>query len=157
MQKSFPRPRLSTVVMVLLLAGLAGLGAWLAPRLRTAADVVLPIAACDPGLQECRVALPDGRTLGFTIAPRPIVPLRPLELTVLLDGPAPQEVRLDLNGADMEMGLSRAMLHAEAPGRYVGRTSLPLCVTGRMRWQATLHLRESGGTLSLPFQFYTEH
>jgi hypothetical protein len=143
--------------MVLALCALAALGAWLGPRLRPAADLALPVAACDPGLQDCHVTLPDGRQLAFVIAPRPIVPLHPLDLSVQVDGPPLQEVRIDLNGADMEMGLSRAVLQAAGDGRYIGRTSLPLCVTGRMRWQATLHLRGDDGTLSLPFQFDTEH
>lgn len=80
----------------------------------------------------------------FSITPQPIPVSAPL--TVTLSPPerilhAPTAVWVDLTGNDMDMGLIRMPLQQNADGSWTGTGSIPVCITGAMRWRARLHIQ----------------
>ena len=80
----------------------------------------------------------------FSITPHPIPVSAPLTLTLtpperILHTPA--AVWVDLTGDDMDMGLIRISLQQNADGRWTGTGSIPVCVTGAMRWRARLYIQ----------------
>ena len=68
------------------------------------------------------------------------------------EGRQPVGVEVSFQGVDMNMGLHRLPL-AAAGGRFVGETTLPVCVTGRMVWQATVMLETGRANVTVPFRF----
>lgn len=82
----------------------------------------------------------------FAITPRPIPVSAPLTLTLtpptpMLPGNLPSSVWVDLTGDSMDMGLIRVALTPMPDGHWEGTSSIPVCVTGRMRWRARLHMQ----------------
>ena len=143
---------LQTVAAILLLAIVAVVGYKLAPQLKPAADVRLPVSPCDPGRQACTARLPDGGELTFSISPRPITPLRPLSLEVTLKGSRAQKIEIDFDGSEMRMGYNRPQLEGESQ-RFHGQTILPVCITGNMNWVATVLLSDEKQRIAIPFHF----
>lgn len=136
-----------------LLLGILGVIAYkVSPDLRNEADVMLPVSTCQPDLQTCVVTLPDGRPLGFSVGPHPIKALQNLQLDVNVGGIGIQNVEVDFNGADMDMGYNRVKLSGTPP-RFSGRAMLPVCVTGTMKWNATVLLSAGSQRIAVPFQF----
>lgn len=82
----------------------------------------------------------------FSISPRPIPVSAPLTFTLtpparVLPAHAPSTVWVDLTGDDMDMGLIRIALIQDANGQWTGTGSIPVCITGAMRWRARLHIQ----------------
>lgn len=139
-------------VILLALAVLGVIGYKLAPLLDPKTDVTLPTSSCDLGKQACVATLPDGGQLEFSIEPRPIPSLKPLQLQATIRGSKVRRVEVDLAGTDMKMGFNRPVLE-ERNGRYSGLASLPVCVTGKMAWQATVLVETGKQLVAIPFRF----
>jgi hypothetical protein len=82
----------------------------------------------------------------FSISPQPIPVSAPLIFTLtpparVLTTHAPSTVWVDLTGDDMDMGLIRIPLVQDANGQWTGSGSIPVCITGAMRWRARLHIQ----------------
>lgn len=82
----------------------------------------------------------------FAIAPQPIPVSTPLTLALtppdrILPGNRPSAVWVELTGDNMDMGLIRIPLTQGSDGRWEGTGSIPVCVTGQMRWRARLHMQ----------------
>jgi hypothetical protein len=146
----------SAMILALILIG--AIGYKLSPLLLPKADAtVFPAAGCDLHHDACTAALPQGGKLRFALTPRPIPVTTPFEMVVELEGTSADKVTVDFAGVDMSMGFNRSSLHAENDGRFIGQAILPVCVTGRMTWQATV-LVESGRTrIAIPFRFDAGH
>lgn len=146
------------LAMILALILLGVIGYKLSPLLMPKADVfVQPDSSCDLNRAACVTMLPRGGRLSFAIAPRPIPVTRPLDLRVEIEGGSADKVVVDFAGVDMSMGFNRRVLTSVGQGKFAGETVLPVCVTGRMLWQATV-LIESGGTrIAVPFHFEAGH
>jgi len=144
------RNALISAVVTLLLAVLGVLGYKLSRRPATA-DVTLAVSSCDPGLQACTAVLPGGGQLELSIAPRPIRPLRALDLSIRISGLEARQVELDFAGSDMQMGYNRPVL-VDADGHFTGRTTLPVCVSGSMVWVVTALVSMDGGRVAIPFR-----
>lgn len=143
----------TNLLLALALGLLLSLGLGLGPQLLPKRDITLPLSDCDLNQERCTVALPDGNSLSIDISPRPIPPLKPLDIQVRLQGVAAKGVQLEFTGVKMDMGFNRSTLKAIAPDHFVGQGNLPVCMTGRMRWQATIFVETARGTLAIPFQF----
>ena len=141
------------LLIVVLVLALGYAGYRLAPLLHPQADLSLPMSNCDLNRNDCSVALPAGGQLRFRITPRPIPSLKTLDLDVQLTGTPAQKVEVDLAGADMEMGYNRPLLQEVAPGHYTGTGSLQICITGPMRWQATVLVDTGRQHVAVPFRF----
>jgi hypothetical protein len=90
--------------------------------------------------------------------PRPIPLMKPFTVEVQLDGWSAEQVDVDFSGVEMNMGLNRFTLLDQGQGRWIVEASIPVCVTGRMEWQAAVTLSRGQQRISIPFRFISgEH
>jgi hypothetical protein len=146
----------SAMILALILVGVIGYK--LSPLLMPKADVIAnPDPACDLHQTACAASLPEGGKIRFSLMPRPIPVVTPLEMQVDIEGVTADRVAVDFAGVSMNMGFNRPMLAPIGAGRFSGQATLPVCVTGRMTWQATV-LVETGRTrIAVPFRFDAGH
>jgi hypothetical protein len=64
-------------------------------------------------------------------------------------------VEIDFAGVDMDMGYNRPLLQEATDGVFKGEATLPVCVTGRMTWQATVLVEIGRTRIAVPFRFVT--
>ena len=150
------RHRFSLVdlAIILTLACIAVVGYKVSPLLLSQAELTIaPSPGCDLNRQACAAELPGGGRLEMEITPRPIPLVKPLQVSVRLSGITADKLEIDFAGRSMSMGYNRQPLVADAPGRYLGQAMLPVCVTGRMAWQATLVIDSAGQKIAIPFLF----
>ena len=122
-------------------------------KLQPKSDVSLALSTCNPSEQACLVTLPGGGQFEFSVDPRPIPTLQPFTMQIEVSGIQADKVEIDFTGVGMNMGYNRPQLKAVLPGRFEGRASLPVCVTGTMEWRATVLLESGRKVISAPFQF----
>jgi hypothetical protein len=139
------------IVLALILVGLAAYK--FSPLLMPKVDVTVePAPGCDLHRSSCEAILPGGGRLTFSLSPRPVAVMVPLEVAVVVEGVDADQVAVDFAGVSMNMGLNRQSLSGGG-GRFGGQATLPVCVTGRMAWLATV-LVETGRTrMAIPFRF----
>ena len=126
----------------------------LSPLLMPKADVtVRPDPVCNLQRQACAVDLPGGGKLSLSLGNRPIPLVKPFEVQVTTTGIVPARVEVDFAGIDMNMGYNRPELVAAGSGRFVGEATLPVCITGRMDWQATVLIERGRERIAIPFRF----
>lgn len=94
----------------------------------------------------------------FAISPRPIPVSAPLWFTLtppkqILSTNQPETAWVELTGDSMDMGLIRIPLEADAAGNWSGQGSVPICVTGKMRWRARLYLKLANTTVEADWLF----
>jgi len=144
------------MILALILVGVVGYK--LSPLLLPKADLsVAPEPGCDLQQGPCAAVLPQGGRLTFALSPRPLPVTTPLDVHVEIQGMEADRVAVDFAGVDMNMGYNRPALAHLGAGRFAAQTTLPVCVTGRMTWQATV-LVETGGTrIAIPFRFAAGH
>ncbi|WP_147436931.1 hypothetical protein [Alkalispirillum mobile] len=132
---------LTVVLMALILALLIVLG-WRGPSLLqpSVGDEAEVVGDCDLHSGACEAQWDDGTHLTFQITPRPIRMQTRLQLEAEVSGPlAPDRVQVDFQGLEMYMGYNRPELEAQGD-RWHSEGILPLCVTDRMTWEATVML-----------------
>lgn len=141
--------------ILLALAILGVIGYKLAPLLSPKADIALPLSSCNLNQQACTAALPDGGQLEFSIEPRPVPSLKPLQLQATLTGSEVRSVEVDFAGTEMKMGYNRPQLASEPNNsqRFSGMASLPICITGSMEWDATVLVDTGKALVAVPFRF----
>jgi hypothetical protein len=146
----------SAMILALILIGVVGYK--LSPFLLPKADVTVnPDPGCDLQQGACSAQLPGGGRLKFSLTPRPIPVTAPLEMLVVLEGATAEKVAVDFAGVSMNMGFNRPGLNPAGAGKFSAQATLPVCITGRMSWQATV-LVESGRTrIAVPFRFEAGH
>ena len=144
-------------LIALLSIALVGLvGYKLSPMLLPKSDVsVQPEAACDLNRSACGAQLPGNAKLVLELSPRPIPLVQTFNIAVRLDGLSADKVEIDFSGVDMSMGLNRPLLNADGNGAFSGTATLPVCVTGRMLWQAMVIVETKGQRIAVPFKFAT--
>lgn len=154
-------PRKSLLVdaaMILALILIGAIGYKLSPLLLPKADLfVQPDAGCDLHRAPCTASLPGGGRISFSLSPRPIPVATPLDVEVALEGLEAERVKVDFAGVEMSMGYNRPTLRAITAQRHVGQATLPVCVTGRMLWQATVLVESGGQRIAVPFRFEAGH
>jgi len=115
---------------------------------------------CNLNRERCQVFITTASNSAspwlFSITPHPIPVSAPLILT--LSPPeqlvqAPNSVWVDLTGDNMDMGLIRISMQQNADGSWTGTGSIPVCVTGAMRWRARLHLQLAQARLQADWLF----
>jgi hypothetical protein len=109
------------------------------------------LIACDVGKAPCAADTALGR-IELELTPRPIPAMQPLMVTVSSGEPL-DEVRVHLSGRDMDMGPNQTRLSSPGPLRWQGSAMIPVCLTGRMRWEATLQIRRGDRKESVRFGF----
>ena len=150
-----PRPRLLTnVAIVLAIACTAVVGYKIARRPADVPELLLVAPAdCDLNASRCAVDLPDGGRIELSISPQPIPVVKPLQIDVRVTGAVVRQVELDFSGRTMDMGPNRTRLAPVGEGGYRGSAMLPVCVSGRMDWLATLFVDTDGGRRAARFAF----
>lgn len=147
------------MVLALILIGVVGYKA--SPLLMPKADVTaLSDPACDLHRGACQVALPSGGSLSFSLSPRPIPVITPLAVSVELEGTRADRIMVDFAGVNMNMGFNRPGLEAVSGSegrRFAGQATLPVCVTGRMTWQATVLVESGAHRIAVPYRFDAGH
>lgn len=150
---SSPRSLLVDIAILLALALIAIVGYKLSPIVLPKADLTVTPAGCDLHRDACHADLPGGGRVELSIAPRPIPVVKPLTVTATISGMAADKVEIDFAGVTMNMGLNRPTLQATGEGRYSGEATLPVCVSGRMGWRATLMVESGRQRIAVPFLF----
>lgn len=130
------------------LPALAALGALLAA---CGAGPAPDAGSCDLGQSPCAAPTALGGVT-LALAPRPIAPMTALQVTVDAGTPL-DEVTLELAGRDMDMGPNAVRLAAQSALRWRGTATIPLCLSGRMDWTATLRLRRGAQVERIRFGF----
>lgn len=148
------RSFLADAAILLALALIAVVGYKYSPLLLPKADLTLtPTAGCDLNRQTCGAPLPGGGIIELAIEPRPIPVVKPMKVTVTVSGATATRVEIDFAGVSMNMGYNRLELTPTAEGRYAGEATIPVCVTGRMGWRATLMIETATQRIAVPFVF----
>ena len=113
--------------------------------------------SCDLRKGECISQLPGGGVVTFSMSPKDIPILRPLKLTVNIEGVEAQTAEVDFVGIGMEMGYNRSKLEANpsSSNQYTGKAILPVCVRTKMEWEARVLLQTDKGIVMAPFRFFT--
>ena len=112
---------------------------------------------CDLRKEACFVILPDGAKVNFSIVPKDIPLLKPLILTVKVEGLNVNDVKVQFKGVDMDMGMNISTLSstAEKDNTFTGKGMLSLCTHKKMEWEADVLLRTDRGDINVPYRFYT--
>lgn len=148
------KKRLIDLAGFLLIALILLVGYKLSPLLLPKADItLLPDPSCDIQRGPCALDLPDGGRLVLSLGDGPVPVLKPVPIDVQVNGLQPSKVEVDFAGVDMNMGLNRTELSASKPGNFTGSATLPVCVTGRMDWRATVMVETGRQRIAIPFVF----
>jgi len=145
-----PHPRPRSVLLLLILVAISA-----SRYFSTPPDVVtLPAAqGCMIEQAACRADLAAGVAMEFSLAPRPLTAAAPLEIRVRIEGLEATNVRASFRGVAMSMGMHEVDLAPLADGSYLARTALPVCVSGRMQWEATIEIDTGARIFRQPFRF----
>lgn len=111
--------------------------------------------ACDLRAGACKTRLNDGASVTFSIEPRDIPVVKPLQLRVSIDGINAKSIEVDFSGVDMNMGFNRTRLNSISEGRFSGQAMLPVCVWDAMEWEAQVLIDTQMGLISVPYRFTT--
>jgi hypothetical protein len=110
---------------------------------------------CNLRQSACRLTLPDGGEVEFSITPDTIPVLQPVQFHVAVSGTNVSAVEVDLVGTNMNMGYNRPALKSKGNNTFSGETVIPVCVRNRMDWEARVLLHTPRGIVMAPFRFYT--
>jgi len=91
---------------------------------------------CDINSGRCEVVSNDIE-YQFTLGPMPARSLNKMTLTADTELPGVNRVWVDLQGADMYMGVNQFEMK-ETEGLWQGQTQLAVCTTDTMTWLATV-------------------
>ncbi|WP_018411651.1 hypothetical protein [Methyloversatilis thermotolerans] len=116
--------------------------------------VVVP-PPCRLERDRCRADIADGRQVLLSLMPRPVPAGTPFRALLQLRGFDAEEAALEFDGVDMSMGVYREALRRDASGQWSAAVTLPVCVTGAMRWNARLFVVTRSERLELPFRLQT--
>ncbi|MBZ0096470.1 MAG: hypothetical protein K8H75_13995 [Sulfuricella sp.] len=125
--------------------------------LAPAGPTVLPLdETCSLSRETCSVRLPDGGTLKFSIGPHPVPLLQTLTLEIRISDSDAHPVEVGFTGVNVPMAFNRTYPTPATDGAYTAQTTLPLCASGHMVWQASVLLEKGDDRLLVPFRFETE-
>ncbi len=142
------------LAIILVLVLIAIVGYKYSPLLLPKADLtVTPAAGCNLNLRTCRADLPGGGGIELTLTPHPIPVVHPFQVEARLSGLSAERIEIDFVGINMDMGYNRQPLSETSDKLFTGQASLPVCVTGRMDWQATLLVESDHRRIAVPFYF----
>ncbi len=147
--------KLMVIVTILVMAILAVIGFKLRSAGASVADLTLPASACNPGLSVCSAVSSEGWKLEFSISPQPIRALQTLNLDIKLGPLDVERIEIDFEGSQMEMGINRTRLSG-SHSHFTGQTMLPICITGRMEWVATILVTTPQRKIAIPFYFFVD-
>lgn len=126
------------------------------PLLNPELAAVAPVDPdCDLRSGPCVGKFPDGSEVSFSIEPRSIPLVKPLQLKATINGVSAHGVEVDFIGLNMEMGFNRSRLKPEGDGSFGGSGVLPVCIMTVMEWEARVLVQTEHGLIAAPFRFKT--
>ncbi|RLJ17432.1 hypothetical protein DJ031_13985 [bacterium endosymbiont of Escarpia laminata] len=145
------------LVAALLLAAFSAVAVYKVwPLLHPEVLVSAPLDSdCDLRAGPCRSVLPDGSSISFSIEPRSLPLVRPIQLQVEIEGLEAERIEVDFSGVDMNMGFNRPALANQGEGRFAGKGMLPVCVRDAMEWEAKVLVKTQDGLVAAPYRFIT--
>ncbi len=142
------------LIALLCISLIVVVGYKLSPLLLPKADVTIrPDPVCDLQHDTCTVSLPSGGTVEIAMGTQPIPLMRPFRINVTTRNFSPSRMEMDFAGLEMNMGFNRIELARIDDAHHVGEASLPVCISGRMAWQATLLIETGGERIAIPYRF----
>ncbi|MDP2784930.1 MAG: hypothetical protein Q8O38_10125 [Sulfurimicrobium sp.] len=151
------KPLIAAIIALVVAIGAAmGAKLWLRPNPANTLSVALN-TGCDLHAGPCASVIPGGGRIELSIEPRPIPLLHPLRIVVRVEGLDARKVEIDFTGVDMNMGYNRPELKPENGNRFTGQSTLPVCITGRMEWQAAVLVTTDKTRVVAPFRFVTTY
>lgn len=142
----------AVILLVLIIAATLGFKYWKMAHPEQTLTVQAE-AGCDLHRGSCAATLPDGGRIELEITPRPIPLLRPLEIRAKITGMQARKVEIDFSGVSMNMGFNRPVLKDTGNQTFTGQATLPVCITGRMEWQASVMVNTGEAQIIAPFRF----
>lgn len=111
-----------------------------------------PRPAASP--EESGASKPNDR-IRFTVTPQPVRAMKALRFQVeLQDYGDPQSVLVDLSMPHMVMGINQVNMKKKSAGVYEGAGIIPICPSGRKRWQAEIIIdHQVAGTFFFDVQY----
>lgn len=141
-------------LLLLAVCGVALYRAW--PMLFPAVEIAAQADPdCDLRAGPCTTRLDGGSSVSLAIEPRRIPVMKPLQFRVEMKNLAADQVVIDFQGVDMNMGLNRAKLEPAGEGVFTGQGTLPVCVRDAMEWEAKVLIATGRGLISVPYRFIT--
>lgn len=116
-----------------------------------------PPSSCDFQNNDCTIPLPQGGTVFFSIAPRPVPFADPFKVIVKFDNTnlAIQSVMVDFTALLEDAGYRRPQLKKISNQEFSIQTDLSHCKDEEMLWQVTVLIRLEKDTLAIPFKLHT--
>ncbi len=155
------RKVLIDIIALLAIVLIAVIGYRLSPLLLPKADVsAVTEPGCNLHQHACTAKLLGGGRIELSLMPRPIPLIQPVKIEVKTTGIDEKEVRkvvVDFAGVSMNMGFNRPELVTAGSGVFRGETTLPVCITGNMAWQATVLIETGHERIAAAFRFNSEH
>ena len=154
MIERFKHPLVSDLLVIVALVAVAVVGYRYSPQLLPASEHVITAGPdCNLNAGPCRVALPDGASAELSLTPRPVPVVSPFDVDVRIQGLPVDTLAVDFAGTDMNMGFNRIALDDQGSGHWHGSAAIPVCVTGRMNWRATLLVKSGSRQFSIQHDF----
>jgi hypothetical protein len=151
----------SWLVVALLLSGL-GFTAYIKLYFQSSKnDVIVENAVveqnCNLNKRSCSALLSENASIVFSILPREIPLLKPLDLQVRLKNIDAIEVEVEIKGINLNMGKFRTKLKADKDFIYHGISSLSVCSKKIMIWEAIVIVKSKQKIILAPFRFETRY
>lgn len=111
---------------------------------------------CNLRQAACTSNLPNGGQLRFSLEPKDIPTLQPLDISVKTTNVTANKIELDIVGINMDMGYNHSVLEKVDDQHFKGKVIIPACFHHRMDWEAKVLLTtKNGAKIVVPFRFYT--
>lgn len=107
---------------------------------------------CDLQQGSCQINLENGR-LQLQAGPLPLGSLKPLNMTLSVDGISASQIQGELQGAEMYMGINQFDFEPDTASGWQAQTELAVCTSGSMRWQLKLAITTPKGIQQHLFEF----
>ena len=111
--------------------------------------------SCDLREGQCSSTLPSGGKVVFSIQPKNIPLISPLQLDVEIEGVKVSNIDVDFIGIGMDMGYNRSRLKEVDKTHFTGSGMLSICARSKMEWEARVSLQTEKGLIVVPFRFFT--
>lgn len=112
---------------------------------------------CDLHLGSCLALSTSGARIELSILPLEIPLLKPLILTVNVNGLEVDSMNVVFTGIDVDMGRLVYPLKSINGLVYEGSASLSICSSQKMKWQALVLIKLDNREITVPFEFETEY
>ncbi len=121
----------------------------------TADTIKITSNNCDLQKESCMVSLTEHTNITFSINPKPIPLLKQLVFNAKLNGIEANELKVDIVGANMNMGVSSYKLKKIDSGEFTGSGALGACVVHKMQWLAKVNIKTKKENYLVSFPFTT--